>query len=77
MNDIYDRELVVIDMLRALINDATWKVKSEFSTNDNDTKVVVVQEQTGNKVIFYGNCQPIYNYYQIKVFGTIYYRKKI
>ena len=70
MNDIYDRELVVIDMLRNLINDATWKVKSEFSTNDNDTKVVVCQEQTGNKVIFYGNCDPIYNYYRIEVFGT-------
>ena len=70
MNDIYDRELVVIDMLRNLINDATWKVKSEFSTNDNDTKVVVCQEQTGNKVVFYGNCDPIYNYYQIKVFGS-------
>ena len=70
MNDIYDRELVVIDMLRNLINDSTWKVKSEFSTNDNDTKVVVCQEQTGNKVIFYGNCDPIYNYYNIEVFGT-------
>lgn len=70
MSDIYDRELVVIDMLRNLINSTSWKVKSEFSTNDNDTKVVVVQEQTGNKVVFYGNCEPIYNYYQIKVFGT-------
>ena len=56
MSDIYDRELVVIDMLRNLINSTSWKVKSEFSTNDNDTKVVVVQEQTGNKVVFYGNC---------------------
>ena len=53
MSDTNDKELVVIDMLRNLINDATWKVKSEFSTNDNDTKVIVVQEQTGHKVIFF------------------------
>jgi hypothetical protein len=67
---IYDRQLVMIDLLRNLINDTTWKIKAEYSTNDNDKKVIVVQEQTGPKVVFYGECSPIYNYYQIQVYGT-------
>jgi hypothetical protein len=60
----------MIDLLRNLINDTTWKIKAEYSTNDNDKKVIVVQEQTGSKVVFYGECSPIYNYYQIQVYGT-------
>lgn len=67
---IYDRQLVMIDLLRNLINDTTWKIKAEYSTNDNDKKVIVVQEQTGPKVVFYGDCSPIYNYYTIQVYGT-------
>jgi hypothetical protein len=60
----------MIDLLRQTVNDITWKIKAEYSTNDNDKKVIVVQEQTGSKVVFYGNCSPIYNYYTIQVYGT-------
>lgn len=67
---IYDRQLVMIDLLRQIVNDTTWKIKAEYSTNDNDKKCIVCQEQTGPKVVFYGECSPIYNYYTIQVYGT-------
>lgn len=70
IQDIKNKQLVVIDFLRNYIDDNTWKIKSEYSTNDNDKKVIVVQEQTGQKVIFYGDCDPINNYYQIQIWGT-------
>lgn len=69
MNDIKYKQLVMIDFLKNYINDNTWKIKAEFSTNDNDIKVITVQEQTGDKVVFYGNCDPMYNYYMIDIYG--------
>lgn len=65
--DIKNKNLVVIDFLRSIING--YKVKAEYSTNDNDDKVIVVQEQSGAKVILYGT-NPIYNYYEVDIFGT-------
>ena len=65
--DIKNKNLVLIDFLRSIITD--YKVKAEYSTNDNDDKVIVVQEQSGNKVILY-ETNPIYNYYEIDIFGT-------
>lgn len=64
------KQKVMIDFLKSYINDNTWKIKAEYSTNDNDMKVIVVQEQTGPKVVFYGDCEPIYNYYQIQIYGN-------
>ena len=64
--DIKNKNKVVIDYLKSIING--YKVKAEYSTNDNDTNVIVVQEESGNKVIFYGT-NPIYNYYNIDIFG--------
>ncbi len=64
------KQKVLIDYLKSYINDNTWKIKAEYSTNDNDTKVIVVQEQTGPKVVFFGDCEPIYNYYQIQIYGN-------
>lgn len=69
MNDIKYKQLVMIDFLKNYINDNNWKIKAEFSTNDNDIKVITVQEQTGDKVVFYGNCDPLYNYYMIDIYG--------
>lgn len=69
MNDIKYKQLVMIDFLKNYINDNTWKIKAEFSTNDNDIKVITVQEQTGDKIVFYGNCDPMYNYYMIDIYG--------
>lgn len=65
--DIKNKNLVVIDFLKSIISG--YKVKAEYSTNDNDDKVIVVQEQAGNKVIMY-DAAPIYNYYEIDIFGT-------
>lgn len=69
MNDIKYKQLVMIDFLRNYINDSNWKIKAEYSTNDNDIKVITVQEQTGEKIVFYGNCDPLYNYYMIDIYG--------
>lgn len=65
--DIKKKNLVLIDYLQDKYKD--YKVKAEFSTNDKDIKVIVVQEQPGEKEVFYGNITPLYNYYQITIFG--------
>ena len=57
----------MISYLQSIFND--YLVKAEFSTNDEDKKVIVVQEQPGNKVVFYGDISPLFNYYQVNVFG--------
>lgn len=64
------KQKVFIDFLKDYISDNTWRIKAEYSTNDNDTKVIVVQEQTGQKVVFYGDVDPLFNYYQIVIYGT-------
>ena len=69
IEDIKRKNLMLIKYLNTLNDIGDFKFKAEFSTNDNDTKVVVVQEQTGNKIVFYGNCPPLFNYYSIEIFG--------
>ena len=64
MDDITRKQLILIDFLKQYVNTNEWKFKAEYSTNDNDTKVVVVQEQTGQKQVLF-NGEKIYNYYQI------------
>jgi hypothetical protein len=61
------KNLVLIDYLQELFNG--YRVKAEFSTNDEDKRVIVVQEQPGEKVVFYGDIDPLYNYYQINIYG--------
>ena len=65
-SDIKNKNLVVIDFIKTLVKD--YKVKAEYSTNDNDVQVIVVQEESGNKIVFY-NASPLYNYYNIDIFG--------
>lgn len=65
--DIKNKNLVVIDFLKSIING--YKIKAEYSTNDNDDKVIVVQEQGGQKIVFY-DATPIYNYYNVDIFGA-------
>ena len=43
---------VLIAYLNTLITG--FKIKAEYSTDDNDTKVIVVQQTDGDKVVFYG-----------------------
>lgn len=65
--DIKNKNLVLIDYFSNLIDD--YKIKAEYSTNDKDTKVIVVQETSGEKVVFYNNDNPLFNYYNIEIFG--------
>lgn len=64
--DIKNKNLVLISYLASII--PSYKIKAEYSTNDNDKKVIVVQETSGRKVVFYDNT-PMYNYYNVDVFG--------
>lgn len=64
--DIKNKNLVLIDYLASLFNN--YKVKAEYSTNDNDIKVIVVQETSGQKIVFYGT-NPLYNYYNVDIYG--------
>lgn len=70
ISEIELKQEVLINYLKGVLNDNTFKIKAEYSTNDNDTKVIVVQEQTGEKVVFYGDVSPLYNYYEIVIFGS-------
>lgn len=65
--DIKNKNLVVIDFLNSIING--YKIKAEYSTNDDDERVIVVQEQGGRKIVFY-DTNPIYNYYNVDIFDT-------
>lgn len=65
--DIKNKNLVLCSYLDSVING--YKVKAEYSTNSQDTQVIVVQETSGSKEIFFGT-NPIYNYYNIDIFGS-------
>lgn len=64
--DIKNKNIVLCSYLDSIING--YEVKAEYSTNNNDTNVIVVQEVSGQKEIFY-NADPIYNYYNVEIFG--------
>lgn len=64
--DIKNKNLVLIDYIDSIISG--YEVKAEYSTNDDDTKVIVVQETSGSKEIFY-DANPIYNYYNVDIYG--------
>ena len=59
--------LVLISYLQSLFKD--YLVKAEFSTNDEDKRVIVVQEQAGQKVVFFGDIDPMFNYFQVNIYG--------
>ena len=64
--DIKNKNLVLIDYLRSLIND--YKIKAEYSTNDQDIQVIVVQETSGQKIVLW-DTDPLYNYYDVDIYG--------
>ena len=70
LQEVELKQEVLINYLKGVLNDSSFKIKAEYSTNDNDTKIIVVQEQNGNKVVFYGDVSPLYNYYEIVIFGS-------
>lgn len=65
--DIKNKNLVLITYLQSIISGYT--LKAEFSTNDNDLKVIVCQETSGNKVVFFNNDNALFNYFEINVYG--------
>ena len=65
--DIKNKNLVLITYLKTIIGD--YKIKAEYSTNDNDVKVIVVQEESGEKIVFFDCDNPLFNYYNINIFG--------
>lgn len=65
--DIKNKNLVLITYLDSIINGYT--VKAEYSTNDNDINVIVVQEESGEKVVFFDTDNPLFNYYTINIYG--------
>ena len=64
--DILNKNLVLIDFLDSRISG--YKVKAEYSTDDKDIKVIVVQETSGQKIILW-ETNPLYNYYNVDVYG--------
>lgn len=66
--DRRNKNLVLIQYLNSIISG--YKVKAEYSTNDNDIKVIVVQETSGQKIVFFDNDNPLYNYFNIEIFSN-------
>jgi hypothetical protein len=64
--DIKNKNLVLIDYLRSIISG--YKIKPEYSTNDQDIKVIVVQETSGQKIVLW-ETNPLYNYYDVNIYG--------
>lgn len=58
---------VLISYLQSLFEN--YIVKAEFSTNDDDKKIIVCQEQPGEKIVFFGDIDPLFNYFQITIGG--------
>lgn len=67
IDDIKRKNLILIDYINSILED--YEVKAEYSTNDNDKRVVVVQEQPGQKVVFYGDIPPLFDYYMVNIYG--------
>lgn len=64
--DIKNKNLVLIDYLRSITTG--FIVRAEYSTFKDDENVIVVQEESGSKVVFF-EANPIYNYYNVDIFG--------
>lgn len=64
--DIKNKNLVLIDYLRSIIDG--YKIKAEYKTNDKDIQVIVVQETSGQKIVLW-ETKPLYNYYDVNIYG--------
>lgn len=61
------KEEVLINYLQSIFKD--YALKAEYSTNDDDLKIIVVQEQPGQKVVFFDDIDPLFNYYEVQIYG--------
>lgn len=69
LNKEITKQDVLIDYISELVGDE-YIVKSEYSTDYRDIQVIVVQEQSGEKVVFFGNVDPMNDYFEINIFAT-------
>ena len=70
--DVERKQLILINYIQELVNNYTtkqWKIKAEYLTNDKDKRVITIQEQTGQKEVFYGDIMPMFNYYMFDIYG--------
>ena len=68
-NDIKNKNLVLCDFISDLTNNK-YKVKPEYSTSNKDNEnVIVIQEQSGEKIVFFDN-PSLYNYYNVEIFAN-------
>ena len=68
-NSIKNKNLVLCDFIADLTN-SKYKVKPEYSTSNKDNEnVIVIQEQSGEKVVFFDN-PSLYNYYNVEIFAN-------
>lgn len=69
MNEVDNKNKndVLIQYIKSKVSG--YKVKAEYSTNDNDDNVIVVQQTSGSKVVFFGNDNPLFNYFNIYIYG--------
>ena len=70
--DVERKQIILINYIQELVNNYTtekWKIKAEYSTNDNDKRVITIQEQTGQKEVFYCDIMPMFNYYMFDIYG--------
>lgn len=67
IDEIKKKNLVLCAYIDSL--NTTYHVVAEYDTNFNNDNVIVIQEANGEKEVFYGNLTPLYNYYQIDIFG--------
>ena len=56
---------VLINFLKTIV--ANYKIKAEYSTNDNDVNVIIVQEVDGEKTVFFDTNNKLFNYFQITI----------
>lgn len=65
--DILNKNIVLINYLQTLTNGYTYR--AEYSTDDKLVDVIVVQEEAGEKTVFFGDVTPLFNYYTISIYG--------
>lgn len=66
-----DKNLVLINFLKenaTALGLTNFKIKSEYSLDDKDINVVIVQMQEGDKTVLYDN-QKMFDYFLIEIFG--------
>lgn len=69
MNEVDNKNKndVLIQYIKSKVSG--YKVKAEYSTNDNDDNVIVIQQTSGSKVVFFDNDNPLFNYFNIYIYG--------